>query len=366
MTPPIFLLGEAFGQNEVRIGAPFVGASGIELLRMLDEARVISLTGEDISAISQFWRDGNPVNIDMIWRRHPNLHRWNVFMLHPEGNKIENLCGSKEEGIAGYPAITKSKYLLPKYANHLELLGDELIRVNPNLVICLGNVALWALTGQTGVAKLRGTTLLSTRIVADYKLLPVYHPAAVLRQWELRPITILDLAKANREAAFPEIRRPRRAIWIEPTLEDIERFINEHIRETDIVSVDIETIGRQIESIGLAPRADLAIYIPFIDRARARASYWPSDFDERRVWELVGSVLKNPKIKKVFQNGLYDIAFIWRTMGIPTYGAEHDTMLLQHAIQPEALKGLGFLGSVYTDEGAWKHFRRTYTLKRDE
>lgn len=363
---PIFLLGEAFGANEARLGVPFVGASGIELLRMLDEAQVLSLTAEDTSRITQFWRDGNPTHIDMIWRMHPEFHRWNVFMLHPEGNRLESLCGGKAEAVPDYPALIKAKYLRQEYAPHLERLGDELLNVNPNLVICLGNAALWALTGQTGISKLRGTTLLSTRIVSGYKLLPVYHPAAILRQWELRPTTVIDLMKARREADFPEIRRPRRAIWIEPSVEDIERFINEHIREDDIVSVDIETIGRQIESIGLAPRADLAIYIPFIDRSRAGASYWPSDGDERRVWELVGNLLKSPRPRKVFQNGLYDIAFIWRTMGIPVYGAEHDTMLLQHALQPEALKGLGYLGSVYTDEGAWKHIRKTNTIKRDE
>lgn len=363
---PIFLLGEAFGANEDRLGVPFVGASGIELLRMLDEAKVITLTAEDTSLISRFWREGNPTLVDMVWRMHPEVHRDNVFRIHPPGNNLEGLCGGKAEGIPGYPALLKSKYLLAKYAPELERLGDELVRVDPNLVVCLGNAALWALTGQTGIGKLRGTTLSSSMVVSGFKLLPVYHPAAILRQWELRPTTIIDLTKAGREAAFPEIRRPKRQIWIEPTVEDVERFCAEHIRDGDIVSVDIETIGRQIESIGLAPRSDLAIYIPIIERNRKGASYWSDAEDERQVWAAIGRVLADPTIFKVFQNGLYDIAFIWRTMGIPVRGALHDTMLLHWALQPESLKGLGFLGSVYTDEGAWKHMRHTKTIKRDE
>jgi hypothetical protein len=40
-------------------------------------------------------------------------------------------------------------------------------------------------------------------------------------------------------------------------------------------------------------------------------------------------------------------------------------MLLHHALQPESEKGLGFLGSVYTNEASWK-LMRTSTIKRDQ
>jgi len=33
-------------------------------------------------------------------------------------------------------------------------LVNELITVNPNLILCLGNTALWAMSGKTGVSKL--------------------------------------------------------------------------------------------------------------------------------------------------------------------------------------------------------------------
>ena len=36
-----------------------------------------------------------------------------------------------------------------------------------------------------------------------------------------------------------------------------------------------------------------------------------------------------------------------------------------NALQPEGLKGLGYLGSIYSDEGAWKHMRKKdETIKR--
>lgn len=363
---PTILCGEAFGANEWRTKTAFVGASGIELLRMCGEAGLLTLTAEDHSFISRFWETSDPTQIDMIWRMHPEVHRTNVFNLHPPANKIEALCGLKAEGIPGYPAVTKAKYIRAEYAYELERLADEVMAVDPNLIVCLGNTPLWAFTGSTGISKLRGTTRLSTHCAAGFKLLPTYHPAAVLRQWELRPTAVVDLAKAAREAGFPEIRRPAREIWIDPTLEDIREFKARHLDTARRISVDIETSGNQVTRLGLAPTPGLAIVIPFTDRRRVGRNYWPSAEAEREAWEVIRGILESPT-PKVFQNGMYDIAFLWRSVGMKVKGAEEDTMLLHHALQPESLKGLGFLGSVYSNEAAWKSERKgTTTIKRDE
>lgn len=364
---PIVLLGEAYGEHEAAISAGFVGTSGIELLRMLDEAKVIELTAEDRSYISKFYNTGDPRMTDAVWQMHPEVYRTNVFLQHPPGNRLEHFCGPKAQAIKGYPSMGKPGYVRAEYAHELERLGDELVELDPNLIVCLGNSALWALGGKTGVSKLRGTTSVSSHTVSGFKLLAAYHPAAVLRQWELRPVTVLDLAKAKREAEFPEVRRPACEIWIEPTVEDIERFINEHITGSQVLSVDIETAGNRITCIGFSPRPDIALVVPFDDHRRKDRNYWETGSLERRVWEVVRGVLANPTIPKLFQNGLYDIAFLWRAYGIKVYGATHDTMLLHHALQPESLKSLGFMGSVYTDHGPWKSERKgTTTIKRDE
>lgn len=360
------IVGEAFGENEDKIKKPFVGASGIELLRMLDEAQVLSLTAEDRSFVSKFYDFGDPNLIDAIWSMHPEVYRTNVFNLHPPSNKIEAFCGGKAEALRGYPALVKGKYVRAEFEPELTRLGDEILEVDPNLIICLGNTPLWALSGQTGISKVRGTTLLSTHTVSGYKLLAAYHPAAVLRQWEHRPVTVADLMKAPREAAYPEIRRPPCEIWIEPTLADLEEFYERHIRGCKILSTDIETAGDQITCIGFAPKPSLAIVIPIYDSRRKERSYWPDKQSEGRAWAFIKMVLEERGVAKVFQNGLYDIAFLWRAYGIPCRGARHDTMLLSHALQPESLKGLGFLGSVYSEHGAWKNEHKVgKTIKRD-
>jgi len=365
---PIVLIGEAMGADEDRIGRPFIGPSGVELLRQLDESGILTLTSDDRSYISRYYTHGDSRAIDSIWSLHADeIYRTNVLQFHPPGNDLNEVCGPKAEGVPGYPALLKGKYLLARYEAQLDRLADEILDHNPNLILCLGNTALWALSGSTGIAKVRGTTFLSSLTVADFKCIGVYHPAAVLRQWELRPTTIMDLVKAKRESQFPDIRRPNCEIWIEPTLEDIETFVTNHIIGCEILSVDIETSGTRVTCIGFAPRADLAIVIPFDDSRKANGCYWPTELDEKRCWSLVRRVLEDQSIPKLFQNGVYDIGFLIRSYGIRTFGAKEDTMLAHHALQPESLKGLGYLGSVYTDHGSWKHMRKKHeTIKREE
>jgi uracil-DNA glycosylase family 4 len=367
LNKPIVLLGEARGEAEHRLNTSFVGPSGAELLRQLSESGVISLSSIDRDYINRFYSNRDSAAIESVWSLHPEVYRTNVFNQHPPRNDLEHFCGPKSTAIADYSPLLKSKYVRTEFQFELDRLADELISHDPNLVICLGNTAVWAMTGKTGITKSRGTTMLSTHTAADFKILPTYHPAAVLRQWELRPTVIADLIKAAKESQFPEIRRPEREIWIEPSLEDIEKFIKEQIMGCDLLSVDIETIGTRITCIGFAPSAKVGIVIPFDDERAKGRCYWSNINDERKAWRLIKSVLEDASIPKLFQNGMYDIAFLWRAYGIKTLGAAEDTMLLSHALHPESLKGLGYLGSIYSDEGAWKHMRKKHeTIKRDD
>jgi hypothetical protein len=238
--------------------------------------------------------------------------------------------------------------------------------LKPNIAVLLGNTAVWALLGSTGISKLRGSVCYSS-IIPTLKCLPTYHPAAVLRQWDLRPITILDLQKAKRESEFPEVRRPERTIYVEPTFEEMEWYNDNFLAPARRVSFDIETSGQQITCIGFAPDHLSAIVIPFYDNRKATGSYWPTLEDELRAWSYVRHVLNSDR-PKVAQNGLYDIHFLWRSYGIAVRNFEDDTMLLHHALQPESEKGLAFLGSVYTNETSWKLMRARgkTTIKRDE
>ncbi len=363
----IFLLGEAKGEHEAKINSTFVGPTGVELLKLLDKAGILKLSQSDYSSISGFYKTNDPTYIHSIWTRFPHIHRTNVFQLHPPGNDLKAFCGPKTTAIPGYPPLETSKYVRLEYIDELNRLADEIVLHNPNCIIALGNTALWALTGSTGIRDARGYTRLATHTAIGWKLLPTYHPTAIFHQHSLRPIVIADLMKAKAQSEFPELRRPQREIWIEPTVEDIYSFVDEYIlQESDLLSVDIETYGSRITCIGFSPRPDRAIVIPFEPGPNGEKSYWPDAKTEAHVWRTLKMVLCNPYLPKLFQNGLYDIAFLWRSMRIAVKGAAEDSMLLHHALQPEMNKSLGFLGSLYTDERQWKSMRKwDSTIKRD-
>ena len=374
--PPILLIGEAQGDDEAYFGHNFVGSSGMELLRMLDTAGIIHFDARDRANVSNFYTTRNPKFTHEIWEHHhARVRRTNVFQLNPPGNDLSFFCGGKWGALPGWPALTGTKFVRAEFEPELDRLCAEILELNPNLIICLGNTPLWALTGRTAITKWRGATALSTHCVTDYKLLPTYHPAAVLYQYSLRPTAIADLQKAQRESAYPDLRRPCREIWIEPTLDDIREFIHNITPSTcSVLSVDIETAAQRITCIGLAPSPYLALVIPFDDERSTTGSYWPSADVERRVWDLISTVLGDTTIPKVFHNGLYDIPFLWRSMKIKVMGAQHDTMLLMHSLNIglKDVKGLkpmslGHCGSLFADECAWKNLGSHHkTIKKDD
>ena len=69
---------------------------------------------------------------------------------------------------------------------------------------------------------------------------------------------------------------------------------------------------------------------------------------------------------KVLQNGLYDIFWLYEQLGITLRGNIHDTLILSRALQPELPADLGTLGSMFTNEPAWKLMRKGKTNKELE
>lgn len=341
----ILIVGETYGEHEERERASFVGPAGRFLRYHL------RLAGID--------------------ERHCAFT--NVFNLRPKGgNDVLYLCGPRNEGLKGFPALGPAKYIRAEYASEIERLYREIAAHNPNLIIALGNTPTAVLTRQASrISSGRGTIILTRHTARPcgkpYKILPTYHPSAIIREYALRPIFFKDLEKAARASRSPDYVRPSRKLWLEPTLADLTRFWLAHIRPalTEPWGIDIETRAGTITEISFC-RRDIGIIVPFWRRAAPDGNYWPTAQDELNAWSLVEQWLHFIK-RPVFQNGLYDINYLWAKMGIQvTHGGE-DTMLLHHAMQPEMKKSLGFLGSIYTEEPLWKTMRKdNETLKKED
>lgn len=374
--PRILLLGEAFGGNEADLGLPFVGEAGKELFRMLFEALPDTApeAASELLGLMKYglaWTRERPK-----WLEAAQLGLTNVLALRPPDNKLEALCGTKKE-VGGdnyrHPPITKGKYLRPEFLPELDRLASELAELRPNIIVPLGNTACWAVLRATNIGSIRGAVASGhpEGVAPGVKTLPTYHPAGVLRQWAWRPIVVADLMKALRESRFPEIRRPQRRVLINPTLEEVTSWLSSALAKGSpqaplLCAADTETEAGQITCISLALSPDEALVIPFWDKTIPGYSYW-SEGEELVVWDLLQRFLEDSRVQLLWQNGLYDFQYL-NPMKIKLHRSTEDTMLLHHSLYPEMQKGLGFLGSLYTNEASWKLMRRwkSDSEKRDE
>lgn len=334
----IAIVGEAFGEQEDMTKIPFIGNAGQELTRLLNDA--------DINRATCFLT--------------------NVFAARPQDNKLDHWCASKKEVGKDYilPHLRQGKYIRPEYLVELARLKEELETVRPNLIVAMGGTATWAILQMPGIGKIRGA-IAEAVLVKGVKVLPTFHPSYLFKVFADRPIVVADLMKAKREAEFPEIRRPQRFVLFNPALSDIATWIKEQSPYAKHMAVDIETYAGQIKMIGFAPSRRHTLVIPFVDFGRVGRNYWATIEEELLAWNYVQILLDLP-CEKIFQNGLFDLQYLCRA-GLTVRNCAQDTMLMHHAIYSETRKSLGFLGSLYTDEPAWKLMReKEDELKRDE
>ena len=251
-----------------------------------------------------------------------------------------------------------------RVADNFARLKAEIDRAKPNVIVPLGSTALWAFTGQTSISSYRGAVSAATRIVPGAKLVPTFPADLIMRQWKLLPVVVGDFIKAAREAERgPEIIYPHIDLYIPETIEEVDAFCTECLN-AERLTCDIETGWGQITCIGLAPSADKAMCIPFIDPRSVDKSYWPTDEAEFLAWKAVAKVLASP-VKKIFQNGLYDVFWLWYVYRLPVYGYDEDTRIMHHVLYPELAKSLEQMAASYTDIGVYKIWGHHRTEKRD-
>ena len=321
MSTKVVLVGEAWGQQEAEELAPFVGASGQLLRKMLEQVGI------------------------------KDYYLTNVFNLHPVKNALRNLCQKRRVLGSELPPLVKSPmgYLKEQYFGELERLWNEIYEIDPKVIIALGNTALWALCREDGIKAWRG--YMTKTYQGDFKVMPTWHPTAILRQYSLRTTSLMDL----RKAVASDREDFKRTVRIPETIEDLDEiyYTIKTWNANGILACDIETEGSMITEVGFASSDRLAFTIPFSVGGK---SYWSNAESEVKAWELVRDICKRFKI--VGQNFTYDMQYLWKVAGIPVPGFHGDTMLQHHALQPEMEKSLGYLASLYTNAPRWKHMRK--------
>jgi uracil-DNA glycosylase len=367
-TPRLVIVGEAWGESEEQThGIPFCGVAGAELTRILLETVPANRFTTDLryALARSGWHQ-----MRNVWAKEAGIGLTNVVALRPPANNFDALLCSKKELPSDYPALPAlgrgtAAYLRPTYLGELDRLRTELRQAAPVCIVAAGATATWALLGRTDISNVRGTATLGSSggVAPSIKVLPTYHPSAVLpgrgrREWRI--ICMADFLKAWRESAQPDLVRPVRTALINPSMMEIVEWAWPAMRETGPLAVDCETSGPLITCISFASSSQSAITIPFRSKDGTK-NYWHTVEGELLAWEHVRALLECGR-PLVFQNGMYDMQYFIR-MGFNLRYAYDDTMLLHHSLYPEVQKSLGFLGSIYTNESSWKLLGRQRATK---
>lgn len=339
----IMIVGEAPGKTEEEMGLPFVGASG----KLLDEL----LGAVGISRSECFVT--------------------NVCRERPPSNDISNFFALKKRDITLAHKQVMGKWAGPELLAGLELLRKEISLVQPEMVIALGNVAMWALSGHWGIKAWRGSELQGDVSGVRFQLLPTYHPAAVFREWSLKGLIQHDLARASRKRANGrEVRKPNWRFIVRPTFAEakgaLEHILFELLPHNPRVKLapDIETRAGHIACSGIAWSKLDAISIPLMCVERPEG-YWPLE-QEIELVRLQRQIMTHPNAYLVGQNFNYDRQYYHRWWGF-TARCDSDTMAKHHAMFSTSPKGLGHLSSLYCDYHAyWKDDGRLWDPSMDE
>ncbi len=318
----IMLVGEYWGEEEARKQVPFQGPSGQELNRMLHEAGLM----------------------------RSECYCTNVFNSAPQQGEAASWIALKKKDITKAYVPMRDKMVLPILVEAYDRLLREIGMVQPNIIVALGGTALWVLTGATGILKWRGSQLTTT--AHNIKCIPAVNPAAILREFTLRPTAVLDLRRAARERETKEYTNvPKWNFIIRPsismalgTLEDLTQRVEQGLLEW--IDFDLETKAGHIDCAGISWSRVEAICIPLMSRSN-QAGYWSTEEEAAVVFALF-RLLTHPKVKVRGQNLLYDCQYTFRHWHFVPRVAQ-DTMLSHHSCFSGMKKSLDFQASMYAD-----------------
>lgn len=284
----IAIVGESPGRNEWRRGRPFIGDSG----DILDDAlRGIGVDRKDVYVTNVIKDDlppsggGTPAQRAAIKRQ--------FFFKH------------------GHPTQT--------YLEGILHVHRELREVGANVVVTLGNYALWALMQHESIMKWRGSILESPLLVdpetgQGQKVIPIIHPAFFINarnQWYKQVLIDWDFQRVLIESKSPEIILPAPEIIVNPSPAEIDTAVD-RFRSVPFYAWDTEWYGPdELAYVGFSDSKDYAFVIPY-NSQQAIAAY-------RAIFESDTS--------NVHQNGwAFDIPAMHR-MGIEVVGPSDDTMV---------------------------------------
>lgn len=320
----IFIIGEGPGLKEDIYGQPFVGPAGTLLKRLLQEA-----------------------GID-----HREIFFSNTVRCLPKGITKAVREPSYEEIEACSP-----------------YLEQEIAAVKPTIIVPAGNTALRYILGakNVNITSKRGLEIWSEKYKC--KIMPVFHPAAILRNPKYESVTVQDFSRIKLSSSSKELSSLGMGDY---TTADSPEKLNElfsFLEKEPEIAIDLETTGldwqkSQILSIGFSWKERTGWCLPLL-KSKIPAFDTKGDLIEEptvRFWDDATHLKITARLqkvfalpsKKIFHNGKFDLKHLIYN-GFKVNNVYFDTMLAHHLLDENAenLHGLKDCAWVYTDMGGY-------------
>ena len=344
----IMLVGECYGYEDARACAPFQGPSGQELNRMLHKAGIM----------------------------RSECYCTNLLNERPQGGTLDSqVAWQKKQQTVDHVRL-HDLLVTPKLKAGYESLLREIELVQPNIIVAMGNLPMYALTKALGITKWRGSALrqlLSKPGEAEElrpKVIPTFTPGMVLAQWATRAMVITDLKRVAKERASRVYESvPDWKFIVRPGYKQTIDTLQHLIQQVDLtpdywIDFDLETRAGHIACAGLSWSREEAICIPFMS-TESRGGYWCVEWEAQIVF-LLYKLLTHPNVRVRWQNGLYDAQYTYRHWHFIPRGVQ-DTLISQHTAFVALPKSLAFQSSLYSPHYVyWKDDGKTWDANQSE
>lgn len=335
----IMIVGECFSQQEETLGDAFLGQAGEVLNKMLGEAGI----------------------------SRSECYLTTLCNSRPPMDDMGKWVAVGRKGIGPDHRELEGMWVMPQVRQGYERLLREVGWVKPTVIIAVGNLAMWALTGATGILKWRGSALKFARngVITPGKtitVIPVLPPATVLYATENRVLIVNDFRRAKRHS-LGTVKPLEWNFKVRPNFKTVMETLQELHSRVVVgaawLDFDLETRAGHIACAGLSWSLNDAICIPFMC-VDDRNGYWSLEEESAIVISLY-RLLTHPNCWVRGQNLLYDCQYTYRHWHfVPN--VKQDTMISHHTCFAGLPKSLAFQASLYCDNYLyWKDDGKTWT-----
>ena len=317
----VIIIGEGLGESEIRAETPFIGGSG----RLLWDAL-----------------------------RKYNLHRANCYVTNVVKRQISLSRKGNERHVVHRDELQRWQ----------SLLQWELSRLpNARIILCLGNYALEAITGHTGITNWRGSVLeveipsyetapqgtqVENRTSKSRKTQAVLtiNPAYAMREPKMEPMFLMDIHKLSmvvRGTYRPHIVKQ----LINPSFKEAMDYMRALQAARKPIAFDIEVINMETACFGIGNDPHEAMCIAL----RGKAHHVYTIQEEADLLLELQKLCDSQQI--IAQNGSFD-AYWTRLHDYLCVPIWFDTLLAHHTLYPQLPHSLAFLTGQYTTHPYYK------------